>query len=468
MDTMHSHVPNIFASAILNPVGPTKSEYIARGALTVLPDGSIGSVGSLDAAIEKFPRALVHRLAPGALIIPGLIDCHTHLPQLDAAGRFDESLLEWLEGHIFPLEQRFADPDFAQKRARTFMEELVRSGTTTANVMVTVHERATDIAFGEAKRAGLRAIIGKVMMDRNSPPELKESTEEAIEASRRLILRWRDQAPGRLMYALCPRFAPSCSTRLMRDAGRIARDLSVRIHTHISETTDEVGMVRREFPHAHSYAEVYDQAGLLSPLTLLAHGVYLTDPERQLIAQRGSSIAHCPSSNLFLRSGLMDVPRTSSFGIAVGLGSDVGGGPVLDLFQTMGMACYNSKALRLGTEGVAQGRREPQLFTPLNAFYSATLGGSKALGLATTVGSLETGKRADFVVIDMAQLCPEGFDATSVDAETVASLLAYRSRGRSVRASFVDGELTHFNSEELANLADAEEGSPDKTNPARI
>jgi len=359
------------------------------------------------------------------------VDTHVHLPQYPARGRYGADLLDWLNQVIFPLEASFT-PHAARLLAPKFFRALLANGTTTAAIYCSVQEESTDAVFHAAEESGVRAIIGKVMMDRNSPETLIESTEASLRASHRLCERWHGKAGGRLRYAFSPRFALSCTRELMRDAAVLARETGAHLQTHISENQTEVEQVHQTFPEAETYTDVYASAGLLTSKTVLAHGVYLSDAERALIKNAGSSIAHCPTSNLFLHSGLMPLRETLAQGVPTGLGSDVAGGPTLSLFSVMRSAVYSDVARSL----TACPAGDP--ITPPTAFYLATLGGAKALGLGDDTGSLEPGKQADFIVVEGAE---------TSDPSELISQLVFTGEELTIERTYVAGRLCYKKSE---------------------
>ncbi|HEX7709231.1 MAG TPA: guanine deaminase [Thermoanaerobaculia bacterium] len=322
----------------------------------------------------------------GKLLTPGFIDTHLHAPQLEMIGSYGGHLLEWLERYTFPTERKFEDVDHARRVAVSLYDELLRHGTLTALIFSTIHRAATDIFFEEAERSGFRGIIGKTMMDRNAPEYLLDETaDRSYEESRELLQKWHGR--GLLRYAITPRFAPTSTPELLRAAGALKREFpDVWVQTHISENRSEVAWVQELFPEAE-YADVYDHYGLLGPKSVLAHGVWLTPEELDLIARRGARIAHCPNSNLFLGSGLFPLHRILDAGVTVGLGSDIGAGTTPSMFNAMADA-YKVQQI----QGVS--------LSPFHLWYLATLGGAATLSLDAETGSLEAGKSADFLVID--------------------------------------------------------------------
>lgn len=323
----------------------------------------------------------------GHLLIPGMIDLHTHYPQLDMIASYGLQLLDWLNDYTFPTEAAFVDKKHASQIAQRFLRELLRHGTTTAMVFSTVHTQSVEAFFEQALALNLRMITGKVMMDRNAPRYLCDSAEQSFLESQQLIERWHGQ--GRLAYAITPRFAPSSSVQQLALAGELYRLYpDVYVQSHLAENQAEVDWVRTLFPHAKDYVDVYQQAGLLGPRSIYAHGIHLDVDACQRLAESQSVLAHCPTSNLFLGSGLFPMARIQQQGVRFALGTDIGAGTSLSLFRTLAEA-YKIQQLQ-------QHQLDPDY-----AFYLATLGGAQALGLQNTIGNFLPGKEADFVVLDV-------------------------------------------------------------------
>lgn len=411
------------------------------GELRSVPDGAVlvdgaGRIASTGPYSEFASRsdARVVDLRPH-WILPGLVDLHVHLPQYEAVAMDGLELLPWLETHIFPAEARFADVEVARAAARVFFQDLLRLGTTTAAAYATVHAPATHAAFEEAEAAGLRCVMGKVMMDLRAPDFLREDTADSLRESEALIRRWHGAAGGRLHYALTPRFVPTCSAELMRGAGELSRAYGCYVQTHLSESVEEVALVKLLFPEADHYTDVYRRHGLLHERTLLAHGIYLGEGEVAMIQEAGAAVVHCPTSNAFLRSGVMPARQWLGAGLTVGLGTDVGAGTSLSLWAEAAMACTASK-LRWVLLG---GGDDP--LAPREAFHLATQGGALALGWGDRVGSLDPGKEADFLVVDVRKPDPAGRSEDLPDR--VLSRLLYRSDPAMVVATFVQGRQCH-------------------------
>ena len=324
----------------------------------------------------------------GRLILPGFIDTHVHMPQLDVIASYGTELLDWLNTYTFPAEARFADAQHSVAGAELFVDALLAHGTTAAVVFATAHKVSADALFASAERRGMRMVTGKVLQDRHTPDALRDDVAQAERDCIDLIDRWHGK--GRLAYAVTVRFAPTSTPAQLAMAGALcAADATLYMQTHVAENRAEVAWVRELFPEARSYLDVYARAGLLHPRSVLAHGIWLDDADRAALHAAGAQIAHSPSSNLFLGSGLFDWPGAAAGGVAVSLASDVGGGTSLSMIRTMAEA-YKVQALA------------GQRLTAWKALHSATLGAAQALGLAGEIGSFEPGRTADVCVWDWA------------------------------------------------------------------
>jgi guanine deaminase len=324
----------------------------------------------------------------GRLILPGFIDTHVHMPQLDVIASYGTELLDWLNTYTFPAETRFADAGHSQAGAQLFVDSLLANGTTSAVVFPTVHKVSVDALFSIAQERGMRLITGKVLQDRHSPDGLRDDVVQAERDCIDLIGRWH--GVDRLAYAVTVRFAPTSSPEQLAMAGSLCTaDPTLYMQTHVAENLAEVQWVRELFPQARSYLDVYAGAGLLHRRSVLAHGIWLDDADRAALRQSGAQIAHSPSSNLFLGSGLFDWNAAMRAHTAVSLASDVGGGTSLSLIKTMADA-YKVQAMA------------GQRLTAWKALHAATLGSAQALQLAEEIGSLEAGRIADVCVWDWA------------------------------------------------------------------
>jgi len=450
----------LYRAHLLSPGAPTRLEEVADGGLVVDAGGRILAAGPFPAVAAAHPREAVADLRP-FWILPGLVDLHSHLPQYECVALDGLELLPWLETHVFPAEARFRDPEVAARTAAGYFASQLAVGTTTSVAYLTVHAEAADRAFQEAERCGIRAVLGKVMMDMHTPDLLLEDTGTSLAQSEELCRAWHGRDGGRLQYAFTPRFAPVCSRALMAGLAKAAERHGAYIQTHISESPGEIARVAELFPEARDYTEVYAAAGMLGPRTLLGHGIHLSPAERDRIRRSGATIVHCPRSNGFIKSGIMPLRRWLDEGLPVGLASDVGGGPSLDMWGEMAFACMSSK-LRwaerrnqsgkldaLGLDPALRARLDAALdlapdapVTPAEAFHLATLGGARALGLEKVIGSLEPGKDADFIVVDPRVPDPAAARAPE-PPELVLSRLVYRSDPAMIRATYVRGRRCH-------------------------
>jgi guanine deaminase len=421
----------VFRARVFTPIADPFTTDPAKS-YTYYDDGFLAIDGARIVGIGDWrdvPRqsSSLTQLGRDIVIAPGFVDTHLHAPQLEMIGSYGGDLLEWLNRYTFPTEAKFKDPSHAAMVARVFFDELLRNGTLCALIFSTIHEEATDIFFAEAERRGFRAIIGKTMMDRNAPESLLESPRDSYEQSRVLLQKWHKR--GLLRYAITPRFAPTSTPELLEAAGQLKREFpDAYVHTHISENRNEVQWVHDLFPEAE-YADVYDRYGLLDERTVLAHGVYLSEEELELLARRGSRIAHCPNSNLFLGSGLFRLHHTLEAGVAVGLGTDIGAGTTPSMFTTMADA-YKVQQV----QGVS--------LSPIQLWYLATLGGARTLSLGDECGSLEPEKSADFVMLDLKSTPLVAL--RSERASSVEDLLAgliFTGDDRVVRECWIGGQM---------------------------
>ena len=320
----------------------------------------------------------------GCWILPGFIDTHVHSPQLDVIASYSGALLDWLQSYTYPAELRYADAAQAQTGAERFLDALLAHGSTSAVVFPTVHQVSADTLFAAARARGMRLIAGKVLMNRHAPPDLCDDVDQAERDCVDLIGRWH--GVDRLAYAVTVRFAPTSTPEQLAMAGRLcAAHPGVYMQTHLSENRAEVAWVRELYPDARSYLDVYDRAGLLHARSVFAHGIWLDDGDRIALREAHAQIAHCPSSNLFLGSGLFDWRAAEAAGVAVSVATDVGGGTSLSMLRTLAEA-YKVQAMR------------GEQLTAWCALHAATRGAATALGLAHEMGSFDVGNMADVCV----------------------------------------------------------------------
>jgi guanine deaminase len=368
--------------------------------------------------------------ARGHLLMPGFIDTHVHSPQLDVIASHGTELLQWLERFTFPAEARHADAAHADAMATQFVDALLAHGTTSAVVFPTVHATSVDALFGQAQRHGMRLVTGKVLMDRHAPDDLRDDVAGAESQCEALIARWHGQ--GRLAYAVTPRFAATSSPEQLAMAGRLlARHPGLYMQTHVAENRAEVAWIAELFPQARSYLDVYERAGLLNERAVLAHGIWLDDADRRLLADRGAQIAHSPGSNLFLGSGLMDWAALAEAGVAVTMASDVGGGTSLSMIRTLADA-YRVQAMRGHRVGAWA------------LLHAATRGAAQALGLAHEIGTLEPGRIADLALWDWAASpVARHRDGLARDVHERVFAWMMLADERNLRATLVAGKVVH-------------------------
>ncbi|MDO9315627.1 MAG: guanine deaminase [Burkholderiaceae bacterium] len=390
--------------------------------------------GSVDREADGGPDARWQRIDHrGRLILPGFIDTHVHSPQLDVIASHGGALLDWLERYTFPAERRYADPAVAHAGAARFVDALFAHGTTAAVVFPTVHKVSAEALFAAAQRRGMRLISGKVLMDCNAPDGLRDDVEQAERDCTDLIARWH--GVGRLAYAVTVRFAGTSTREQLAMAGRLcAEHDGVFMQTHVAENTGEVHWIAGLFPEARSYLDVYERYGLIHSRSVLAHGIWLDDQDRSLLHERGAQIAFCPSSNLFLGSGLFDWWSAEAAGVTVSMGSDVGGGTSLSMLRTLADG-YKVQALR----GLH--------LTAWKSLYTATLGAARSLGLDREIGRIEAGNAADLAIWDWS-VGPVAIHRDSLAGDLHERVFAWVMLGdeRNLVETYVAGALVHARS----------------------
>lgn len=358
--------------------------HAVEDGLVLIKDGHIEAVGPVDLMAPRVDGVLPPPSA--AMILPGFVDTHIHFPQVDMVASHGDQLLDWLEAYTFPAEAKYSDPDHCDEAARFFLNECLRNGTTTALVFGSVHKQSVEALFARAHVLNMRLAAGKALMDQNVPDMVADSAETGDANSRTLIERWH--GTGRLSYAVTPRFAPACSSDQMHRAAQILADYpDVLMQTHLSENPDEIAWVKDLFPDAEGYLDVYKRHGLLTDRSVFAHCIHVTDDECAALAAAGAGVAFCPTSNLFLGSGLFNLEKLQSHGIDIGLGTDIGAGTSFSQWASMHEA-YKVSQLQGQTLG------------PWKSLYLATLGGARILKMDDKIGSLEAGKEADIIVLD--------------------------------------------------------------------
>ena len=403
-------------------------EYFEDG-LLVIDNGQVAKVGHAADLLPTLKGVEITEYRD-AMITPGFIDTHIHYPQTGMIASYGEQLLDWLNTYTFPTEQQFADKAHAADVAGIFLKELLRNGTTTALVFGTVHKQSVDAFFEAAEALNLRMIAGKVLMDRNAPDYLTDTTESGYSDSKELIERWHGK--GRLHYAVTPRFAPTSTPEQLTLAGKLLGEYpDLYMHTHLSENRKEIEWVKALYPERKGYLDVYDHYKLIGARSVFAHGVHLCDDECKRLAETGSAVAFCPTSNLFLGSGLFDLNKLEAHGVRVGLGTDVGAGTSFSQLQSLNEAY---KVMQL------QGKK----LDPFKSLYLATLGGAHALYLDDKIGNFASGKDADFVVLDYNATPLISYrmqQAKTLDEKLFA--LTMLGDDRAVKETFAAGQSVH-------------------------
>ena len=409
--------------------------YLEDG-LLVIENGKIKDFGTYEQLHEKYVG--IDAIAyPDKLIMPGFIDTHIHYPQTAMVAAYGEQLLEWLSKYTFPTEAKFKDKNYAQEIATVFLDELLKNGTTTALVFAAVFPESVDAFFEEAERRNLRMIAGKVMMNRNAPDFLLDTAQSSYNETKALIEKWHQK--GRLLYAVTPRFAITSTDEQLDLAGQLLAEFpDVYLHTHLSENVNEVQFVAELFPNSKGYLDVYDQAGLVKEKSIFAHGVQLTDQEFQRLSEAKSAISFCPTSNLFLGSGLfkLNKAKSSETPVKVGLGTDIGAGTSFSLLQTANEAY---KVVQLQGEKLSS----------FKALFLATLGGARALSLEDKLGNFDIGKEADFIVIDPKATPAMALRNADFPVKTLEEIadkafaIVIMGDDRTIEATYIMGEIAY-------------------------
>ena len=413
---------------------PSKVNHIGQ-AYQFIEDGLMvleeGRIKSLEIFTEE--AAILHvniEDKRGQLILPGFIDTHIHFPQTEMIASYGEQLLEWLETYTFPTEKQFLDKNYAQKIAKFFVNELLKNGTTSALVYGTVHPESVDALFEEAQKIDMRLIAGKVMMDRNAPDDLLDTAQSSYDDSKMLIDKWHNN--GRLQYAITPRFAPTSTPEQLTLAGQLKAEYpDVYVQTHLSENKDEIEWVKSLYPERAGYFDVYEHYGLTGNKSIFGHSIHLTEEEWASFARTESVISFCPTSNLFLGSGLFDLNKAEENNIRVGVGTDVGAGTSFSQLSSLNEAY---KIMQL------QGKK----LSPFKGFYLATLGGAESLSLEDKVGNFETGKEADFVVLNWTATELQALrykESASLEDKLFALMML--GDDRNIHSTYVAGKLVY-------------------------
>lgn len=409
-----------------------------RTAVVVDDKGVIAEVVEVDdigALVVKHGINTQHitTLSPRQFLMPGFIDTHIHAPQYVFTGTAcDLPLLQWLEKYTFPTEARFDNTAYAQKAFDKVVRRLLRNGTTTAAYFGTIHVPASEELVQVVDGYGQRALIGKVCMDQNAPSTYIETTEDSAAGTALFIDYVRKHNNPLIKPIITPRFAPSCTKELLTKLGDLAQSTNTHVQSHLAESLAECDWVKELFPESSSYASLYNDHGLLTQNTVMAHCIYLSDEDLAMMKCKGVGISHCPNSNTSIQSGIMNLREYLNQGMRVGLGTDAAGGYSPSMLDAMRQSINVSKINSLTYP-------ELQPIDFREAIYLATLGGATALNMAETIGSFEAGKAFDAIVVDMSvENSPvDIFDEDTI--EDIISKFVFNGDDRNITHVFVQG-----------------------------
>lgn len=421
-----------YRGIILNPIENFDIEYFYNG-LLVINKGKIIYCGDYKKGQLSYPEAKKIK-KNRQLIIPGLVDLHTHLPQYPVIGTGEGELLAWLNNTIFPTEEIFNNTKFARKVSNRFFKKLIEYGTTTVVIFSNSSLESTDIVFHEAKKVGIRAFIGNSLMDMNAPDNLRYDIKTNISNMMKLIEKWNLHDNGRLNFIVSPRYAGSCSIQLMKEASEIATKNNLFIQTHLAENKDEIRYISSIHNFKGTYTDLLADCGLITSKSLLAHGIHLQAKEIELIKIIEAAIVHCPTSNRYLQSGIMPMNHYRAENLKVGIGTDLAGGYNFSMLDESREAIENSKFYRLYHDNTAR------ILNKKEAFWHSTLGNSIILNLGSKIGNLSKGKEADFVIFEMKS----DFNENLIDLDKALSKLLYSDEFR-IKGVYVRGKQINKN-----------------------
>lgn len=357
-----------------------------RGAV-LLRCGKIAEVGNADDLRRAHPNVGVTDYGD-ALILPGFVDAHVHFPQTAIIASWGKRLIDWLNAYTFPEEMRFGDKGYARDIAARYFDLTLASGTTTVASYCTIHPESVEAFFEEARARGVAAVAGKTCMDRNAPDGLRDTVQTGYDDSKRLLEAW--DGVDRLRYAITPRFSPTSTREQLEALGVLwGEHPACLMQTHLSEQIEEIAWVAELFPEARDYLDTYEAAGLLGANGLYGHAIHLTERERTRLKEVGAATIHCPTSNMFIGSGLYDLKGLASEAHRIGLASDTGGGSSFSMLRTMAAAYEVAQLSSFACH-------------PAELLWLATAGSAEALGMGAHIGSLKPGYDADLVVLDLA------------------------------------------------------------------
>ena len=415
----------------LNP--PENCAVYESDGIIVIEDGRISAIGTAHKILPTMADDIEVRRYARSILMPGFVDAHIHYPQVEIIGSYGTQLLEWLNKYTFPTEAKFNDDLHAQRIAEFFVAELFRNGTTSASVFCTSAPGSVDAIFEAAQQRDMLILAGKMMMDSHALPAILDTAQTSYDDSKALIERWHRR--GRCVYTVSPRFALTSSPQQLELAGALMREFAdARLQSHISENLAEIARAMELYPQRKHYTDIYEFYGLLDERAIYGHGVHLSEDELRRFYETGAKIAHCPTSNFFIGSGLFDIASTKAERrpVTVGLGTDVGGGTSFSMLQTMNEAY---KMAQLGKISV----------TAIQSFYLATLGSAEALGMADRVGTLQVGHDADIVVLDpRATPLLELRSEVAESFEELLFALMICADDRAIEATYVAGETVYL------------------------
>lgn len=409
---------------------PVEESFVfEEDGVVVVEDGKVAFFGPAATGLSQLEEVDEVHHYRDSLIMPGFIDCHVHYPQTEIIGAYGTQLIEWLNKYTFVTEQKFADKNYAEQTAEIFIRELLAAGTTTASVFCTVAPESVDAFFKVSIKYRMRNIAGKVLMDRHAPDALLDTAQSGYDQSKELIEKWHGK--DRSLYSITPRFAPTSTPEQMDMTGALWSEFEgTYLQSHISENLDEIKWVKELYPECSDYLAVYEKYGQVGPRAIYGHGIHLSEDELARLSESGTALAHCPTSNLFLGSGLFSAWGASDLKrpVRTGLATDLGGGTSFSQLTSMNEAY---KIAQLNGESLSA----------FHAFYLATRGAAEALYLEDKIGSIAPGFEADLVVMDLkATPLVEHRLSHAENLHDLLFALMILAQPQTVKATYIAGE----------------------------